>query len=317
MTRDILQFMFKLILVFILLYITDKGLGSILRYYYFTQESGADYRTTYALEKTVADIIIFGSSRAIHHYMPQIFESELYLSCYNAGRDDNFILYHTAILSGILKRYKPRIIILDLNPDDFIRQPRGYYYVRSLLPYYKTHDEVRPTIELIGRFEKIKLLSDIYPFNSKVLTIVTGNMKFGKKRHDDSNGYVPLYGSNIGNEDSFHKKTDDVEHIDANKINAYELFISKGVSCGARVYVIVSPYYGSTYPYRLTIPMAKMIASKYNVRFLDYSENRDFRNHSNYYYDSRHLNCEGSELFSLDVVKRLKNDFHPTMNFGD
>ena len=67
-------FLLKLVVLFVIIFIFDYSVGNILRYFYFKQESGMPYRTTYSIEKTTADILIFGSSRANHHYHPDVFE---------------------------------------------------------------------------------------------------------------------------------------------------------------------------------------------------------------------------------------------------
>ena len=38
------------------------------------------------------DVLIMGSSRAHHHYVPEIISDSLGLSCYNTGKDGNGII---------------------------------------------------------------------------------------------------------------------------------------------------------------------------------------------------------------------------------
>ena len=110
-----LRFLTGVFLVFIIVLALDFGIGSLLKAFYFKQTSGLDYRTTYSIEKTRADILVFGSSRAVHHYYPAIFEDRMKLSFYNVGRDgQESSLYHYGVLQGILKRYTPKIVILDI-----------------------------------------------------------------------------------------------------------------------------------------------------------------------------------------------------------
>ena len=118
---SIFNFDFKMIkkvilniaLVLSVVFILDFTIGKTLRYYYFKESSGTHFRTTYAIEKTNADILIFGSSRANHHYVPAIFEDSLKMKFYNTGRDGNGIFFQLAVLKSILKRYTPKIIIFD------------------------------------------------------------------------------------------------------------------------------------------------------------------------------------------------------------
>ena len=129
-------FLLKSVVLFTIVFVLDYSFGNLLRYFYFKQESGLQYRTTYSIEKTTADILIFGSSRANHHYYPNVFENRMKQSCYNVGRDGNSVLYHSAVLKGVLKRYSPKIVILDIVYGEFRQNQDSYDRLSSLLPYY-------------------------------------------------------------------------------------------------------------------------------------------------------------------------------------
>jgi hypothetical protein len=187
-----LRFIINLLILFLIVIILDRTGGAISKHLYFTQVAGANYRSTYSMDSTKADILVFGSSRANHHYVPEIFEDSLKMSFYNTGRDGNFLLYNFAVFKTIIKRYSPKIIILDINADELYYNDQNYDRLSSLLPYYYTHPEIQSIVKLRGPYEKYKFLSAIYPFNSSLLTIITGNLEINKKRKVDRKGYVPL-----------------------------------------------------------------------------------------------------------------------------
>ena len=182
----------NIVIVGVLVFVIDFSIGRTLRYFYFKETSGLHFRTTYAMEKTEADILVFGASRANHHYIPEVFKDSLEMSFYNTGRDGNGIFFQTALLKSVLKRYSPKVIILDYA-GGFEKGGEDYDRMSPLLPYYRTHEEIRSIVELKSPFERIKLLSEIYPFNSQILTIAIGNLEINKKRKPDNEGYVPLY----------------------------------------------------------------------------------------------------------------------------
>ena len=66
-TNDVLKFFLKLLLLLVMIKAIDMAIGSVLRHFYFRQSSGLEYRTTYSMEKTTADLIVLGSLRANHH----------------------------------------------------------------------------------------------------------------------------------------------------------------------------------------------------------------------------------------------------------
>ena len=166
-----LYFTAKLLLLLFIVFLLDFSIGKTLRYFYFKQECGREYRATYAIEKTTDDILIFGSSRAYHHYIPTIIEDKLKQSCYNTGSPGQFLLYNYATFKAISKRYTPKVMILDVSPDDLGVDEDSYDRLSFLLPYYKNHPEIRPIVDLKSPFEKFKLLSSIYAFNSSSILI--------------------------------------------------------------------------------------------------------------------------------------------------
>ena len=64
-------------------------------------EVGGRGRDNYICDKSVDDILIFGSSRAVHHYNSSMIEDSLGMSCYNCGDDGNGIILSYGRLSMI------------------------------------------------------------------------------------------------------------------------------------------------------------------------------------------------------------------------
>lgn len=297
----------KLGLLLIILFVMDFTIGNILRYFYFKQDNGLLYRTTYSMEKTKADVLIFGSSRANHHYVPEVFEKGLGLTYYNVGRDGSYILYNYAMLRSVLKRYTPKIIILDIMKKEFMASPDSYDRLTSLLPYYKEHPEIRPIVDLKSKFEKYKLLSQIYPFNSSILTIAMGNSEINKKRENDRDGYIPLT-----REWTDSMKTDN-EHdysLDSVKVNAYSNFIQECQQSGTKLYIICSPYFIRENHPDKSLVLAKEIAAKNGIPFIDYSANPEFSD-NHLFSDVDHLNNNGAIKFSELVVEQMKAINYP------
>lgn len=278
----------------VLVALLDLAIGSTLRHFYFTQSSGFQYRTTYSIDKTRAQILVFGSSRANHHYVPEVFEGALGRTFYNAGRDGQGILFHTALLKSIAKRYAPQIVILEYD-GDFEYREGGYDKLAALLPYYRDHAELRSIVELKGPFEKIKLLSQIYPFNSEALSIAVGNSEFNKQRNADHQGYSPLFGA--WSEPIQFAEANPASRVDANKVAAFRDFIATAKAVGARVYVVNSPIYLRFHGAEER-NIAKEICAEAGVDFLDYSRDQRFTADASLFKDISHLNNTGATRFS-------------------
>src|SRR5690606_33173113 len=108
-----------------------------------------------------AEIMIFGSSRAQHHYDPGSFTSSS-LTFYNTGKDGQGIFYSLAILKSLLSRSSsPKIIILDINLNEVSKIQDSYNRLAELLPYYNDHAEIQSIIKLKSPLAKFKALSSI------------------------------------------------------------------------------------------------------------------------------------------------------------
>lgn len=299
-------FLIKLISFFLFVIILDFSIGFVLKHFYFKQQSGFQYRTTYSMQKTEADVLIFGSSRASHHYNPEILSDKLKLSCYNVGRDGNHILYHTAVLKAILNRYTPKIIVLDVIKGELELRSDSYEKISTLLPYYDSHPEIRSIVELRSPYEKIKLLSKIYPYNSDIFSIAIGNTGFSKSRWNYVNGFLP-----------WHKKMKCPVKIDTNynekkidevKVSYYESFIKECKRKGVKLYVVISPYYLISDITDKSVLICKEIAEKHEVKIFDFSQDPTFKLQCSLFGDITHLNVDGTDIFTRKVSEKILQD---------
>lgn len=291
------------LLVFIT-FILDFTIGKSLRYFYFKETSGPHYRTTYSMEKTEAEMLIFGPSTATQHYVPEIFEDSLKLTFYDVGREGQDILYELALLKAINKRYSPKIIILDIE-GNFEKDEKKYDRLSDLLPYYENHEEIRDIIKLKSPYEGIKLLSEIYPFNSRLLTITSGNMDFNKMRRYDNKGFIPT--KKIWKETIKTVNEIKIENLDSIKLGAFKEFIKITKNSGIKLYVVYSPIF-LKYNKNEHIALIKEICLQENVKFLDFSKDTLFLNHRKLFEDPRHLNYSGSKVFSNRIIKKIKSN---------
>ena len=301
--NPLLYFAVKLVPFLVLVYIADFTIGYMLKHYYFKQDSGFQYRTTYAIEETKAEVLIFGSSRAKNHYHPNIIEERLKLTYYNVGRDGNHIFYNYALLKLILKRYSPKIVVLDLVKGEFKETTESYEKISALLPYYDSYPEIRSIIELRGKYERFKLLSKIYPYNSSIFSIAVGNTDFNKNRYVDMQGFVP-WRKKI----QCPPKTDTINaeyKIDSVKVNLFESFIKDCNSQGVKLFIVVSPYYLISDITDSSIEKGIAIAEKYGVELLNYSQDTNFKLHCEFFADITHLNEDGAKLFTTKLVEEL------------
>ncbi|MEO5893943.1 MAG: hypothetical protein ABIQ31_27040 [Ferruginibacter sp.] len=299
-----LYFASRLLLLLLIVFVLDFSIGKILRYYYFKQETGRQYRATYAIDKTTADVLIFGSSRAYHHYVPDIIETNLKQSCYNTGSPGQYLLYNYATLRAILKRYAPKMIILDLSTSEFQVGRDSYDRLSFLLPYYKDHEEIRPIVDLKSRWEKFKLLSSIYAFNSSFLMIAGGNSEYFKKRTTDLKGYKPLTG--VWQKPITPEIFQDYK-LDSVKVSMLTSFIDDCNRAGTKLFIVSSPIYVTYRERDPSMVLIDKVAKEKKVPFMDFSYDTSFTNHPFLFNDPSHLNEKGAKLFTAKVTGMIKD----------
>ncbi len=310
--NQIIKFFTKIFILIILILILDQLIGETLQHYYFKQIAGAAYRTTYSIDSTNADILIFGSSRANHHYVPGIFEDSLKMSYYNTGRDGNFLLYSYAIFKAILTRYNPKIVILDINSDELYFNANKYERLSSLLPYYNNHPEIRRIVELRSPYEKYKTFSAIYPFNSMLLTIGIGNLELNKTRKEDIKGYIPLYDQM--KDTTLHRIENNITTIDTITINALESMARSCIANHIKFFLVQSPCYAKI-DQEYSSNFFKQLAKKHDFKYVDFSKDTLFLKNPAYFQDINHLNNGGAIVFSNLLVDIMENGKCNSLSF--
>ena len=296
------KILINLTVILFTIFIFDFIIGSTLRYFYFKESSGLHYLTTNSIDKIESEIIVIGSSRATHHYVPEVFENLLKTDFWNAGRDGHNIFYQLAIMKAILKRYTPKIIIVDL---DISFKKESFERLNSLLPYYKKHEEIRDIIKLRGPYEKIKLLSQIYPFNSIILTIIIGNLKINKIRKPNNKGYIA---ERRGWNDDIERKNSKIYTPDSQKIETLKEMIKLSKNSGAKLIAVYSPLFTieNTNP---GIDICKKLCLSENVPLYNFINDTLFINNKTLFHNKLHLNHYGASIFSQIIANRIKQNY--------
>ena len=310
--NQFLFFLFKISRVALIVFCLDFVIGLTVRHFYFKQKIGRQYRTTYTIEDTKADILIFGSSNAFANYVPDTLERKLHLSCYNSGSAGQFILYDYTTLRAVLKRYIPKIIFLDLVEGELTAEDRGHYYTYDrlsfLLPFYKKHPEMRPVLDLKSSFEKYKLVSSIYPFNSKLIYIAASNAGFLGNANSTIKGWGWHAFPGVWN-GPLDTASSIPNPLDPTKVRIYKSFIEDCSRAGVKLFVVRSPAYSIMQSPDKSTVTAKELARQAGAQFLDFTNDSFFLHHPEYFNaeDDHHLNIEGAKIFSRMIADSVAN----------
>lgn len=295
------KFLVKTALFLLVVFAVDRALSMVFSYMSDHAKGGYIGHHKYVTDKVKEDILIFGSSRAIHHYNPQIIMDSLGLSCYNCGQDGNGIILFYGLWQMIKERHKPKMIIYDVNTSfDLYKGDSNQRYLGWLRGDYD-RPGIQPIFTAIDPTEEYKMMSRLYRHNSKFMQVLTDYVHPIFKI--EGNGFLPLKGEM--DRMKIKKNKSDRPHpgVDGQK----NYFINKLIDelDGVRIVFVASPtWYGSSNDAYQPI---KEICVRRNIPFMDFSKDEKYIHQCQFFKDGNHLNARGADEFTKDLVNLIRN----------
>lgn len=304
MNKDLIRYLLEIAFFFVLVFIVDRIGGVILDYASSRCPGDKDY---YEFKKADEEILIFGSSRAYHNYNPIVFADSLHVPVRNCGYEGMGIVNMYAKYKTIIERNRPKLIIYDFfYVFDFYREGTGDLskYISPLRRFSK-NSSVNDVIVDIDSKDKLKMLSRLYCYNSKGISILTNFLT--QNSGDNIDGYSPV--NQTMNPDDAKKNAEIYDQVDSVKLRYLETFVNDVKSKGIPIVFCLSPYYCKV-DYSEYYNEIRLLCSKWDVPLLDYTHNPSLINDYKYYYDASHLNAVGALEYSKLVVSDLKRHFN-------
>lgn len=293
------KYICQIFIFIVIIAIIDFAVGQSMSYLMNHAKGGYSWRNNYICNKTNEDILIFGSSRAIHHYNPLIICDSLNMSCYNCGQNGYGIILNYGRLLLIHQRYQPKVIIYDIYAHYDYYENDNRKYLGQLKPYY--HEEcIKDLFNSIDNTEKWKMQSAMYRYNSTFLQIISDYFH-PLKQTIGINGFKPKEGVFNSMKAKKYPDKDDYNY-DTMKIDYLKKFITL---CEKSTLVFTfSPIW---YEYDQTkLEIIKKICKEYDIPFLDFSNDPKYIHNNQYFNDGLHLNAKGADEYTKDLVKRLR-----------
>ena len=293
------RYITRIIVFFVIIACFDWVFGNVC-YYLSKHAKGSDtQRTDYIMNRCQDDVIILGSSRALHHYVSSVLSDSLHQSVYNCGMEGNGIVSQYAVLSSLLERYTPKMVIYDVFAADMIKSD-NMRYLKALKPYSN-----RPVLKRFfndqSPMELVKLQSNFYKFNNTFVSLVVDcvNPPFINK----AGGYQPLMGVMDYDPSPYQTQVPKGEWDDLKKryfLEMIQLCKQKNI----QLVVFLSPYYGATSSDDFR-NMAQLCKDE-GVPFIDYYSHPAFVHTKSYFQDPSHLNEQGAILYTQKISHWLK-----------
>lgn len=299
------KFIFKIAIFALIIFAVDRGIGVAMTYFSNHAIGGYVAHHNYINNEMSKDILIFGSSRAVHHYDAKMISDSLGLSCYNCGQDGNGIILNYGQWLMIKEHCHPRLIIYDIHDIyDISEGETNTKYLGWLKPYYERNG-ISDIFEDVDESEKWKMMSMMYRNNSKLLQIMSDYLYPVYKI--DSYGFLPM-DLKMDTMQVRKRKVKDViaknPKVDSLKIFYFEKFVK---SLGdTKLLVSISPlWYGMEDEKKIHI---KNLCKRYNIILIDFSNNKKYVKNNDYFYNGTHLNALGAEEFTKDFISVIHNE---------
>lgn len=296
------KFITKFILLLVILFFVDRLTGHLFKYMQYHSKGGDTGRMIYIADSMNEDILIFGSSRAIHHYVPKVIEDSLQLSCYNCGRDGNGIIFSYGMYRLFRDRHSPKIIIYDIiDSFDLIDEGNNEKYL-DWLRYFYDKPGIDSIFVDIDKSEKYKMMPQMRRYNRKFIQIASDYIR---PQQSDIKGYRPLEG--IMNYEPIENNTPSKKsiRIDENKLKYFKMLIKDCKERNTKLIFTVSPKYKGNEDN--TYKIIQQLAKVENIPFFYHYNDTEISPNKKYFEDSFHMNKYGAEIYTKKIIHEIKN----------
>lgn len=301
------KYIINILLFFAIVAVIDLCVGYAGDYLQSHAKGGPTRETNDLVMIDQHDVIVFGSSRCKNHYDTPFLSDTLGLDVYNAGYDGNGVVLSYGLLSLILERYQPKLVLFDVEPAFDIKVYAGdnnhKRYIRNLKPYYK-NSIVGTIIKDVSSEEWLKTYSGMMRYNTEIINKAKDIVRTVPKA---DHGYIALEGE-LSYDPEKKDNTSKIQ-IDEFKLDCLENMILLAQSQNVPIAILASPKYGR--PSSEELEPAFEICRKRHVPIIDYYTAPLFMQHREWFKEAMHLNGIGareySKIVSDEIVSLLKD----------
>ena len=295
------KYILKIVFFFIIVVLFDTIIGAAGNYLNSHCKNGDTFTRHYIATQCSEDVIIMGSSRANHHYVPQVIADSLQLSCFNAGYDALGILNMFGRYKLICRHHTPKVIIYDIfAPNEIYGSSSDHLQFLDGLKPYADIAEIDSIFTDVAPIEHYKMRSKVYRYNTKILQIAGD---FMGHTPPPALGYIPLNGKITFKTEPYHPEYT-VAKPDSVKLNYVRKLIADTRARGIQLVLAISPRYEAN-DYQDYLPIIRLCKEE-RVPLLNHFNDRAFVSQKQLFKDSHHLNDEGARRYSAVISQEVK-----------
>ena len=289
--------------------------------YFKDMFNSSSYNFARELERTNSDAIIIGSSTTARGIDPAVFDAVLGTKTYSFAKDGTGIFYATSVLRNIPKSHELRYVIFGIDPNSFVSgfSSTNFRQIERLLPYAVQDDLLRSYLDQQISWLTVKMLSSSYRYIYAIKEISKDFLRgFLGQDTAEQNGFRALDGA-MKPKKLFKKVKKTSSHVNKKQIadeslRALEAMHAEIQERGAKLVLVTLPIYNDNLRSRKpenVVVMSKIKASLFGDDLCDLSELwspeiSGITRNSKMFYDSVHLNREGSTQFTYSFAKNVK-----------
>lgn len=291
------RFIVRLSLFFLIIVACDSAIGGLYWLYYHTK-LGYTHLFHRIMTEEEPDILILGSSRAFHHYVPSILSDSLDHSVYNAGMDAQGTSFAYPLYRAVAQRKTPRMVVCELLPDFDLYEGNEPSF-DFLYPYLGS-DGLENVIIDFDSTQAFKLRSNAYKMNSTLFNLIYYTLVGQSEKSD---GYAPLYNrldtTNLAS--PYEKKP---RRISPKKEKWFRTLIEECDANGSIIVFFISPVYGGYDIDDFSDELS--IIREYGKPVFDHRNDTLFINDPSLFQDIGHLNDTGAKKYTSVVASELR-----------
>ncbi|WP_138434072.1 hypothetical protein [Winogradskyella algicola] len=257
--------------------------------------------------KDSTDFLVFGNSRANHHFDMDLFNTK----GYNMGVDGTGIAY-TSTLVSTLKKDKPQLILIHIDTKNFFDKSYDGSDIRGLKTKFNRDENITKALNKSNQISAIQNFYYSMNYNGNAISILKNYFK-PSYDYRSYNGYNPI----IINEsqkpmrDALLLKDNSVGCEEDFEINPIALEYLKSIktyienSENKTFIFVTSPIYDDSCSKDNNL--FKGIMKDLNLNYSDYTNLfKEIGNDKSYWKDKTHLSDIGAKQFSKFLQKELK-----------
>ncbi len=254
--------------------------------------------TVQAFFKRKADVLILGPSTANHHFDTRIIKDSLKMTCYNAGRDGQNVVYNAMVLDAFLTRCTPKLVIMDVGSSTLSDK-----WMVALSDFNCYYGILKPVDEILDSIatpiERVKRLFNIYRYNKTWEWLLNGKID---NEVADLDGYRPM----PVNADANFKAVRASEHFIINETCKHYLDRIVQVCKEKNIRLVITSSPSMVIDEGNFLPDMNAYCREKGVEFFDWNGDAIYTNHSELFYDMTHLNADGAKIFTKDLLRQTK-----------